>query len=81
MSFGPIQVFAFGFPDTSRLEGRVAAELARLSDAGIIRIVDALAVIAEGDEVDILRVSDLDDEQVYKIARGNAIRMLSLDLD
>jgi predicted TIM-barrel fold metal-dependent hydrolase len=26
-------------------------------------------------------VSDLDDEQVYKIARGNAIRMLSLDLD
>jgi hypothetical protein len=63
MSFGPIQVFAFGFPDTSRLEGRVAAELARLSDAGIIRIVDALAVIADGDEVDILRVSDLDDEQ------------------
>ncbi len=63
MAFGPIQIFAFGFPSTDRMEGRVAEELIRLSDAGIIRIVDALAVVAEGDEVEILRVSDLDDEQ------------------
>ena len=63
MAFGPIQILALGFPSTDRLEGRVAEELIRLSDAGIIRIVDALAVIAEDDEVDILRVSDLDDEQ------------------
>jgi hypothetical protein len=63
MAFGPIQIFAFGFPDTEGLEGRIAAELIKLSDAGVIRIVDALAVIADGDEVDILRVSDLDEEQ------------------
>jgi uncharacterized membrane protein len=63
MAFGPLQILAVGFPTTERLEGRVAAELARLSDAGIIRIVDALAVLAEDDEVDVLRVSDLDDEQ------------------
>ncbi len=63
MPFGPIQIFSFGFPDTEGFEGRIAEELVRLSDAGIIRIIDALAVIADGDEVDILRVSDLDDEQ------------------
>jgi len=63
MVFGPLQVFAFGFDDTSGFEGRIADELIKLSDAGTIRIIDALAVIAEGDEVDILRVSDLDEEQ------------------
>ena len=63
MPFGPIQIFSFGFPDTEGFEGRIAEELVRLSDAGIIRIIDALAVIADGDEVDILRVSDLDVEQ------------------
>jgi uncharacterized membrane protein len=63
MAFGPLQIFAFGFADTSRFEGRIADELIKLSDAGIIRIVDALAVVADGDEVEILRVSDLDDDQ------------------
>jgi len=63
MAFGPLQIFAFGFADTSRFEGRIADELVTLSDAGIIRIVDALAVVADGDEVEILRVSDLDDDQ------------------
>ena len=63
MAFGPIQIFAFGFPSTDRFEGRIAEELVKLSDAGIIRIIDALAVVADGDEVEILRVSDLDDEQ------------------
>jgi uncharacterized membrane protein len=63
MPFGPIQIFAFGFPDTAGFEGRIAEELLKLSDAGVIRIVDALAVVADGDEVEILRVSDLDDAQ------------------
>ena len=63
MAFGPIQIFAFGFPDTAGFEGRIADELIKLSDAGVIRIVDALAVVADGDEVEILRVSDLDEAQ------------------
>ena len=63
MAFGPIQILAIGFPTTDRFEGRIAEELARASDAGIIRIVDALAVLVEGDDVDILRVSDLDETQ------------------
>jgi hypothetical protein len=68
MEFGPIQILALGFPSTERLEGRIAEELARASDAGIIRIVDALAVIAEDDEVAVLRVSDLDEAQREELA-------------
>ena len=68
MQFGPIQILALGFPSTERLEGRIAEELARASDAGVIRIVDALAVIAEDDEVAVLRVSDLDEEQREELA-------------
>ena len=63
MVFGPIQIFAFGFPDTEGFEGRIADELIKLSDAGVIRIVDALAVMVEADEVDVLRVSDLSEAQ------------------
>ena len=63
MAFGPLQIFAFGFPDPAGFEGRIADELLKLSDAGVITIVDALAVVADGDEVEILRVSDLDDDQ------------------
>ena len=63
MSFGPIQILGIGFGSTDRLEGRIAEALIDASDAGIIRIIDALAVIREGDEVDVLRVTELDDEQ------------------
>jgi uncharacterized membrane protein len=62
MAFGPIQIIALGFPTTAGLQGRIAEELIKASDAGTIRIVDALAVIAENDEVDVIRVSDLDED-------------------
>ena len=63
MAFGPIQIFAFAFPNTDRLQGRIAAELVKLSDAGIIRVVDVLAVAKEADAVDIIRGTDLDAAQ------------------
>ena len=63
MTIGPIQAFVIGFPDSDLFEGRIAEELARLSDVGQIRIIDAVFVIREGDDVSVLGVSDLDDEQ------------------
>jgi uncharacterized membrane protein len=63
VAIGPIQALVIGFPDNDRLEGRVAEELAALSDVGLIRIIDAVFVLREGDEVDIIGISDLDDEQ------------------
>jgi hypothetical protein len=61
--FGPLQIIAVAFPATDQFEGRIAKELGRLSDAGIIRIVDLLAVLNAGDEIDVLRVSDLSESQ------------------
>ena len=63
MSIGPIQAFVIGFPDNDRFEGRIAEELARLSDIGQIRIIDAVFVMRDGDDVSVLSVSDLDDDQ------------------
>ena len=63
MSIGPIQAFVIGFPDNELFEGRIAEELARLSDVGQIRIVDAVFVMREGGDVSVLSVSDLDDDQ------------------
>ena len=63
MSIGPIQAFVIGFPDNDMFEGRIAEELARLSDGGQIRIIDAVFLMREGDGVAVLSVSDLDDDQ------------------
>ena len=63
MTIGPIQAFVIGFPDNDLFEGRIADELARLSDIGQIRIIDAVFVMRDGDDVAVLGVSDLDDEQ------------------
>ena len=63
MTIGPIQAFVIGFPDNDMFEGRIAEELARLSDKGEIRIIDAVFLMREGDDVAVLAVSDLDDDQ------------------
>jgi len=63
MSIGPIQAFVIGFPDNDMFEGRIAEELGRLSSIGQIRVIDAVVVTREGDDVSVLSVSDLDDEE------------------
>ena len=63
MSIGPLQAFVIGFADNDLLEGRIAEELERLSDVGQVRIVDAVFVMRDGDDVALLSVSDLDDDQ------------------
>ena len=63
MTIGPIQAFVIGFPDNDLFEGRIAEELARLSDVGQIRIIDAVFVMRDDEGISVLSVSDLDDEQ------------------
>jgi hypothetical protein len=63
MTIGPIQAFVVGFPDSDLFEGRIAEELRRLSDVGQIRVIDAVFVMRDGDEVAAVAVSDLDDDQ------------------
>ncbi len=60
---GPIQIFLLGFEDF-QATGGIADELAALSDAGTIRIVDARFLLKDSDdEVVAVRVSDLDDSE------------------
>jgi hypothetical protein len=63
MDHGPIQALVLGFPDIDLLEGQIAEELAHLSDSGQIRIIDAVFVLRDGDEVHGLSVSNLDEEE------------------
>jgi hypothetical protein len=63
MTIGPIQGFVIGFPDNDVFEGRIAEELARLSDVGQIRIIDAVFVMRDDGDVSILSVTELDDDQ------------------
>jgi len=63
LTIGRIQGMVIGFPDNEMFEGRIAEELARLSDLGQIRVIDAVFVTRDGDEIDVLSVSGLDDEQ------------------
>ena len=70
MTIGPIQAFVIGFPDSDLFEGRIAEELGRLSDVGQIRIVDAVFVMQDGDDVAALSVSQLDDDQRAELRKA-----------
>jgi hypothetical protein len=60
---GPIQIFILGFEDF-QATGGIAAELAALSDAGTIRVIDARLLYKETeDELVAARLSDLDDTE------------------
>ena len=63
MAIGPIQAFVIGFPDNDKFEGRIIEELGRLRDVGAIRVIDAVFVLREDDEINVVSVSDLDDEE------------------
>ena len=63
MTIGPIQAFVIGFPSNDLFEGRIVKELEQLSKVGQIRVVDAVFVLREDDDVAVVAVSDLDDEQ------------------
>ena len=63
MTIGPIQALIIGFPSNDLFEGRIADELERLSDVGQIKIIDAVFVMREDDDLSLLSVSDLDDDQ------------------
>jgi uncharacterized membrane protein len=57
--FGPVQMLVLGF-DRAKFEGKVAPELERLKEAGIVRLLDLLFVRKpEGGELEVVQTSDL----------------------
>lgn len=60
---GPIQVWLLGFEDFMAT-GAIADELAALSDAGVIRVVDSRFLLKDDDdELVALRVTELDETE------------------
>ena len=61
--FGPIQIMVVGFGQTN-FEGKVLAELKRLKELDIVRLVGLVVVQKDlEDEITAVQVSDLSDEE------------------
>jgi|SRR5262249_527479 len=63
MEFGPVQILVVGFED-GEFNGEILAELRRLREHDIVRLVDLLFV-ARGDdgEIEVVEHSDLDPDE------------------
>jgi uncharacterized membrane protein len=63
MAIGPVQLIVLGF-DEPNFKGEILAELDRLKENDIVRVIDGLAVYkdAEG-EVTVIKRSDLSDDE------------------
>lgn len=66
MPIGPVQMLMLGFEDP-KFQGEVLAELKRLKDADIVRVIDAAVVKKnEDDSVEILHTSDLSPDEAQE---------------
>ena len=60
MDLGPVQLMVIGF-DHPDFHGTIAAELARLSDVGLIRVLDAMIIMKDAAGVEtVVEVSELE---------------------
>jgi uncharacterized membrane protein len=62
--FGPVQVLAVAFDDLDKLKGEVLAELKRLQEHDVVRLVDLLVVRRDDEgEIEIVQQSDLTSDE------------------
>lgn len=67
MDLGPVQLMVIGF-DHPDFHGTIAAELARLSDVGLIRVLDAMIIMKDAEGVEtIIEVSELEVEEAEEL--------------
>jgi uncharacterized membrane protein len=81
--YGPIQIMVVGFEEVEHFHGDVLAELTRLKDRDLIRLID-LVVVAKDDDGDVLGVelSDLSEEQRAELgALAGALVGLGMEAD
>jgi uncharacterized membrane protein len=60
---GPVQMLVVGFQDNERFTGEILAELQRLKEADLVRLIDLLFVAKQDGELAIVQLSDLTQEQ------------------
>lgn len=62
MAMGPVQVLVIGFGKDAEFKGEGLAELKKLRDADIVRVIDLLAVRKNADgSIDKVEISDSDE--------------------
>ena len=67
MTVGPVQMLVLGFDDSSKLKGQILAEMQRLKEQDIVRLIDAIAVKkSETGEVEVLHQSDLSGDEAVE---------------
>jgi uncharacterized membrane protein len=59
---GPVQIMVVGF-EKPNFQGEVLAELRRLREADLIRLIDLVVVTKDGDDVVAVELSDLTPEE------------------
>ena len=70
MTVGPVQMLVLGFEDSSKLQGQIMAEMQRLKEQDIVRLIDAIAVKKdENGEVEVLHQSDLSQDEAMRVRR------------
>ena len=80
--FGPVQIMVVGFDDPN-FTGEVLAELRRLKEADLVRVVDLVVVAKdENDDIAAVEMSDLtDDERASFGAIAGALVGLGMEGD
>src|SRR6266516_7272354 len=67
MAIGPVQLIALGFSHPN-FHGEVIAELERLHENGMVRVIDSLAVYKDADgELEVEHLSNLTEEEAIEV--------------
>lgn len=85
---GPVEMLGVGFGASTQFQGRIAEEIEKLEDAGLIRVLDFLFVKKERDSGSLVRVdydgeglvTRLMDEQTVGAVGGDALRLTEEDI-
>jgi len=78
---GPVDYLVVEFPPgTSHFNGEMAAELAKLVDAGTIRVLDLIVLVKDEDgNIDGIEIEDLDPVDELRVAETQLSEILAAD--
>ena len=67
LTLGPVQMLVVGFQGENELTGEIRAELARLKEQDVVRLIDLLLVKKNDDgELEVIQESDLNQEEAQE---------------
>jgi uncharacterized membrane protein len=67
MAIGPVQLLVLGFSNPD-FHGEIIAELERLNESGMVRVIDSLAVYKDADgELEVEHLSNLSEDEAIEL--------------